>query len=533
MNWLHHHIHHHAKKVVHHVRTHHKKYLLLGSVMAWFFAVTKVLVLFATSFALFSSSHNTSYADTLPIDAIPQDTGSVLMDTGSYYPDADVSLLADLSSTAESSSSDDLLDTGTLIALMAQSVADMLTWSESSGAQLSGLVSSGVVDSWILLSWNTNTVSNPNPSDENDAGTQYYENLLANQIVYCNTWDLIMTTVLSGQTFAGITSFQRTYSGWCISDDLSFQLYDHNHNWIEISTLSGSNLWFSFDSKFLYTWGWYSTTWLNASGQISIINSGLYLGVSTRFATWYKVRLLNKSWYVLYESSGFSIDNLAPTLTGFTFSYYTWDSDEGEVHFLFSGSEILDTIKISLSSGKASSKFVSGLSYDYYLRGFGTGFSGNIAYSITYSDIWGNTWMASGTWYLSFSGKTLTNTYTGSIFTEMKEELDKFNACKKDLKFKVISFDVGGNRLVLNMPAFKKTEVKKLIAAFSYFVIKKLDTVWSIDQNELNSITKVYDNFLVVLKLVSDDDNNCEQNLGNYYRWLFTTTLERYWITDL
>ena len=100
----------------------------------------------------------------------------------------------------------------------------------------------------------------------------------------------------------------------------------------------------------------------------------------------------------------------------------------------------------------------------------------------------------------------------------MKEEIDKFNVCKNDLKFKVVPLDVGGNTLTLNMPAFKKTEVKKLISAFSYFVIKKLDSNHSINQTEFNSITIVYNNFLVVLKLVSDDDNDCEQNLGNYYR---------------
>ena len=49
--------------------------------MAGVFAITKLMVLFATSFALFSASHSSSFADDLPIDPISQDTGMVV--TGS------------------------------------------------------------------------------------------------------------------------------------------------------------------------------------------------------------------------------------------------------------------------------------------------------------------------------------------------------------------------------------------------------------------------------------------------------------------
>lgn len=551
MNWLPYPLHHHAKKVVHHVKSHHKKYLFAGSMFAAFFAITKIMVLFATSFALFSTSHDTSYADILPIDTIVEETGTgSVVDTSAYDPAADLSLLANLTSPIESTwvvstwVEDTSLDQTLLLSLMLQSVWDTLGWSELSGTLYSGTTFSWDILSWDILSWDTLSLpllswdilswnNTPDTSDLADTGIQYYENLLANQIVYCHTWDVIMSTLLSGQTFAGLTSFQWVYSGWCLVDNISFQLYDHNNQWIEISTFSGSNLWFSFDSKFLYTWGWYSTTGLNASGLIYTIDSGLYLGVPSLFATWYKVRLLNTDGHILYQSSGFTIDNLPPTLTGFSFVYYTWENNSWEVHFLFSWSELLDSIQISLSSGRTSSRVVSWLSYDYLLRGFDAGFSGNISYSISYSDLWGNTSVTSGVWFLSFSGLKTLKIYTWSILTLMKEEIDKFNACKNDLKFKVVSFDVGGNTLTLNMPAFKKTEVRKLISAFSYFVIKKLDTTPSIDQLELDALTKVYNNFLVVLKLVSDDDNNCEQNLGNYYRWLFTTTLERYGITDL
>ena len=83
------------------------------------------------------------------------------------------------------------------------------------------------------------------------------------------------------------------------------------------------------------------------------------------------------------------------------------------------------------------------------------------------------------------------------------------------------------------MPSFEKSEVRKLVSAFSYYVIKKLDSVHTLDQTELDAITKTYNNFLVVLKLMKDDDNSCKQNLGNYYMGLFKSTMEKYGITQL
>jgi hypothetical protein len=85
-------IHHH---VYHHVRKHHKKYLFLGTAIAGFFAITKIMVLFATSFALFSTSQNASFADSLPMDSLVYDTGTTLSgtDTTGALSDIDLALL--------------------------------------------------------------------------------------------------------------------------------------------------------------------------------------------------------------------------------------------------------------------------------------------------------------------------------------------------------------------------------------------------------------------------------------------------------
>jgi len=49
-----------------------------------------------------------------------------------------------------------------------------------------------------------------------------------------------------------------------------------------------------------------------------------------------------------------------------------------------------------------------------------------------------------------------------------------------------------------------------------------------LSEEEINDLTKEFNNFLVILKLVRDDDNECEQNLSNYYMSKFRKSLIEY-----
>ena len=61
--------------------------------MAGFFAITKIMLLFATSFALFSTSQSTSFADSLPVDSLTQDTGTVSSGSTTTISDEDLALM--------------------------------------------------------------------------------------------------------------------------------------------------------------------------------------------------------------------------------------------------------------------------------------------------------------------------------------------------------------------------------------------------------------------------------------------------------
>ena len=49
-----------------------------------------------------------------------------------------------------------------------------------------------------------------------------------------------------------------------------------------------------------------------------------------------------------------------------------------------------------------------------------------------------------------------------------------------------------------------------------------------LQSTDLDYIINRFDNFLVILKLVRDDENQCKQNLSNYHIRLFQKTLQEY-----
>ena len=115
--------------------------------------------------------------------------------------------------------------------------------------------------------------------------------------------------------------------------------------------------------------------------------------------------------------------------------------------------------------------------------------------------------------------------------TIFKVEIDKFTACKSGLSYAPIELEVRRNTFVLQMPAFKKSQVKTLVNAFTLFVLDKVKKNPTIDSGDIAEITKKFDSFLIVLKLLRDDDNTCKQNLSNYYISQFRHALKEYKIS--
>lgn len=110
----------------------------------------------------------------------------------------------------------------------------------------------------------------------------------------------------------------------------------------------------------------------------------------------------------------------------------------------------------------------------------------------------------------------------------LRAEVEKFNACKNALSYTPIELKVKNTTFNLQMPLFQKSQVKTLVNAFTLYVLDKIKHNYGITSDEITEVTKKFDSFLVVLKLLRDDDNVCKQNLSNYHISQFKSVLLEY-----
>ncbi len=116
-----------------------------------------------------------------------------------------------------------------------------------------------------------------------------------------------------------------------------------------------------------------------------------------------------------------------------------------------------------------------------------------------------------------------------SIKEQFKNEIDKYTECKNNIDYTQIKLQIKWTELILNMPDFKKNEMKKLVNSFILYILKSLEKS-PLSDAELESLAKNFDNFSVILKLIKDDNNECKQNLSNYHLDQFKQSLELYGI---
>jgi hypothetical protein len=120
---------------------------------------------------------------------------------------------------------------------------------------------------------------------------------------------------------------------------------------------------------------------------------------------------------------------------------------------------------------------------------------------------------------------------TGNVATlaiVLKSELNKFNMCKDSLRYTDIELEIRRTTFLLHMPEFKKSQIKVLVNAFTLFVLDQIKKDYKINKANIQDITQKFDKFLVILKLLRDNDNECKQNLSNYHIGQFQKTLGEY-----
>jgi hypothetical protein len=110
----------------------------------------------------------------------------------------------------------------------------------------------------------------------------------------------------------------------------------------------------------------------------------------------------------------------------------------------------------------------------------------------------------------------------------MKEEITRFNQCKLALTYTPITLTIDRKEYVLQMPEFRKTYVKQIVNAFTLFIMDKVEKKVRLTDADITEITKKFNNFLIILKLIRDDDNSCKQNLSNYHITQFVSVMNEY-----
>lgn len=181
---------------------------------------------------------------------------------------------------------------------------------------------------------------------------------------------------------------------------------------------------------------------------------------------------------------------------------------------------------------------VYGTMHNYTAAPFATGKT--YLFSIKISDALQNTNFMSGTIAVNASGAValtiatqgnnilqLSSQVEAKLFSQiLKEEIQKFEMCKSDIEFKSTTVPLRGNKSIeLKIPTMTKSTTKTIVQAFSLMLLNKLKTA-NLSASELDETETKVNNFFVILKLLRDDNGECQQNLSAYYIGQFERIME-------
>lgn len=289
-------------------------------------------------------------------------------------------------------------------------------------------------------------------------------------------------------------------------------------------------LWKKAPSTEVVSWLRYTYTW----DLTSSYPEG-YLPLSLSYAD-----LAGNTWALVYTSS-LIFDTTTPVVTGLVFS-----QSGGKIYLAYSWSELTNYRLTYQQKNDDDDTIVSWASYLTAQKlSFGTLEATTIyTFDLDIFDRAGNIRQATGdvkwtsTWaivsHISLiygEDETDLNTHLSQLAVVLKAEVKKFNACKDKIDFTDVDVKVKNTTYTLQMPAFQKSQMKKIVNAFTLFILDEVKNKSSISKSDIQKITDKFDNFLVVLKLLRDDDNSCQQNLSNYHIVQFKHVLELYDIT--
>ena len=109
---------------------------------------------------------------------------------------------------------------------------------------------------------------------------------------------------------------------------------------------------------------------------------------------------------------------------------------------------------------------------------------------------------------------------------------NSFNTCANEISTKELKLVINKQKNVtVKVPEFTNSTTSKLTNAFIAVLFERVEKK-KLPQYALDEITEDLNNFLIIVKLVKDDNNECKQNMSQYYVNRFKNTLEQYWLVN-
>lgn len=98
----------------------------------------------------------------------------------------------------------------------------------------------------------------------------------------------------------------------------------------------------------------------------------------------------------------------------------------------------------------------------------------------------------------------------------LKQELQKFQGCRNTLTITTIPREIKNKSYDVKIPSFNKNNLKLIVNTFTAVLIENIEES-DLSDKQIEEVIMRLNNMFVVVKLVRDNNNTCEQNLSNYY----------------
>ena len=317
---------------------------------------------------------------------------------------------------------------------------------------------------------------------------------------------------------------------------ISFSTRNNKLNMVDTATLS-------FESDEELTGINVNIQWQSAYLQEKEWNKYTYtMEFSDRNTTWKVVYWIDYSdiaWNTGYAEwyDNIELDYTSPTIENLSMTSVSWSHD---IKITFKTDEVTNAHLVYLISWTIYTNSLDSnnkTGHEFTLQDIKNKHKYN--YSIEIEDEAKNTLNIGWDFYLSWNGIIFTSEEISKshLITEawfktwdeidLKEKFNSFDKCTQNLEFINMNLPINGMTWKLIMPNYTDSSINQMTNAFTTILVKRIDGK-AFRQSELDEIFEDLNNFLIIVKLVKDDENACKQNMSQYYINRFKKTLIKY-----